>query len=169
MGMQFRNILVISVFIGLCAFTFGVKLMGRSSVFAPENYTKKDSDKLLDMVEAKRLQAKNMKIRNPVNKFIKPQVVGNSTDPIPEIIYEINFTCNDGEYFDKYLGKCLKLNSNNTEMMITAHPTKTQTKVSLNQNITIAPCLNKTENKYDDKVVNLTFIPGKDKMPSVSA
>lgn len=67
------------------------------------------------------------------------------------------------------MGKCLKLNSNNTEVMITAHPTKTQTKVYQNQNITIAECLNKTENKYDGQVVNLTFIPGKEKMPKIEA
>ena len=66
--MQFRNILVISVFIGLSAFAFGVRLMGRNSVFAPENYVKKESDKLDDIMEAKRLQAKNMKIRNPMSK-----------------------------------------------------------------------------------------------------
>lgn len=66
--MQFRNILVISVFIGLSAFALGVKIMGRNSVFAPENYVKKDLEKYDDMMEAKRLQAKNMKIRNPVSK-----------------------------------------------------------------------------------------------------
>lgn len=45
--------------------------------------------------------------------------------------------------------------------MITGHPTRTKTQVHINQNITLAPCLNKTENKYDDKTVNLTFTPGK--------
>lgn len=46
--------------------------------------------------------------------------------------------------------------------MISGHPTKAKTTITINQNITIAPCLNKTENKYDDKIVNLTFIPEKE-------
>ena len=48
--------------------------------------------------------------------------------------------------------------------MISGHPTKAYTKVSTSQNVTLAACLNNTENKYDDKVVNLTFTPGKTPM-----
>ena len=44
--------------------------------------------------------------------------------------------------------------------MISAHPTKAYTKVDTSQNVTLAACLNNTENKYDDKEYNLTFIPG---------
>ena len=89
-------------------------------------------------------------------------VSSNSTDPIPEEIYQSNFICmNDGEYFNTELGKCIILNANNTETMITAHPTKARTILEISQNVTLAACLNKTENKYDDKTVNLTFSPGK--------
>ena len=45
--------------------------------------------------------------------------------------------------------------------MISAHPTKAKTILETSQNVTLAPCLNKTENKYDDKTVNLTFNPAK--------
>ena len=88
-------------------------------------------------------------------------IASNSTDPIPEEIYQSNFICNnDGEYFDTVKGKCATLDSNKTETMITAHPTKARTILEISQNVTLAACLNKTENKYDDKTVNLTLIPG---------
>ena len=48
--------------------------------------------------------------------------------------------------------------------MISGHKTKTHSKIETRQNVTIVPCLNKTDNKYDDKVVNLTFTPGKTPM-----
>lgn len=66
--MQFKNILIISVFVGLSAFALGVKIMGKNSVFAPENFVKKEAEKLDDMLDAKRMAAKNMKIRNPKSK-----------------------------------------------------------------------------------------------------
>ena len=53
--------------------------------------------------------------------------------------------------------------------MISAHPTKVKGNVIINQNTTMVPCLNKTENKYDDKIVNLTFIPGKEEAPKITA
>ena len=65
--MQFKNLIIISIFIGLSALALGVKIMGRNSVFAPENYVKKLSEKLDDLMD-KRLAAKNMKIRNPQSK-----------------------------------------------------------------------------------------------------
>ena len=52
--------------------------------------------------------------------------------------------------------------------MITAHPTKTTGKIIINLNISQVPCLNKTENKYDDKVYNLSFIAGKEN-PKIQA
>lgn len=72
--MQFRNFIIFSVFIGLVAFVFGTRLLGRSknSVFDPKNFVKNDSEKLEDLKEAKRLQAKNMKIKNPSSKKNKP-------------------------------------------------------------------------------------------------
>ena len=51
--------------------------------------------------------------------------------------------------------------------MISNHPTKTHTKITINQNITTLPCLNKTENKYDDKIVNLTFVPQKEESKKI--
>ena len=53
--------------------------------------------------------------------------------------------------------------------MISAHPTRAIGKLSINQNTTIVPCLNKTENKYDDKTVNLTFNPDTESAPKVQA
>ena len=89
-------------------------------------------------------------------------IASNSTDPIPEEIYQSNYIClNDAEYFDTDSGKCKGLNANNTETMITAHPTKARTILEISQNVTLAACLNNTANKYDDKTVNLTFIPTK--------
>merc|ERR1719362_193787 len=176
--MQFKNLIIISIFVGLCAFALGTRIMNmnsnsnkaKTSVFAPENFIKKDADSKLEDLIDKRIAAKNMKIRNPKNKFVKPQIIAsNSTDPIPEIIYNSNFNCNDGEYFDNLMGKCVKLGNNNTEVMITAHPTRAASTVSINQNTTIVPCLNKTENKYDDKIVNLTFIPDKEAAPKIHA
>ena len=103
-------------------------------------------------------------------KYLRPQVLAsNATDPIPEEIYQSNFICNDGEYFDNISGKCTILNLNKTETMITAHPTKARTILSTSQNVTLAECLNKTQNKYDDKTVNLTFNPTKMEKEVVSA
>jgi hypothetical protein len=45
--------------------------------------------------------------------------------------------------------------------MINSSPINTKISISINQNVTIAECLNKTENKYDDKTVNLTITPDK--------
>ena len=46
--------------------------------------------------------------------------------------------------------------------MYSKHSTKTKTTIDANvNNTTIADCLNKTADKYDDKTVNLTVIPGK--------
>ena len=53
--------------------------------------------------------------------------------------------------------------------MISGHPTRAHTRVTINQNTTIVPCLNKTENKYDDKIVNLTFNPDKETAPKIKA
>lgn len=71
--MQFKNFFIISAFAGLIAFSFGTRLLGRNSVFAPENYVKKDGEKLDDLME-QRMHASNMKIRNPKSKlfFIFP-------------------------------------------------------------------------------------------------
>jgi len=44
--------------------------------------------------------------------------------------------------------------------MYSKHNTKTRTNIEIVNNTTIA-CLNKTADKYDDKIVNLTIIPGK--------
>ena len=75
--MQFKNYLIISVLVGLCAFTLGTKLLGKNnvktgvSVFAPINYEIKEGEKLDDMMEQRRLLTKNMKIRNPISKMNK--------------------------------------------------------------------------------------------------
>ena len=70
--MQFKHFIFVSVFVGLFAFTLGVRLMGKSSVsvFAPENFVKKDSEKLDDLMEERRMAARHMKIRNPKSKII---------------------------------------------------------------------------------------------------
>jgi hypothetical protein len=96
--------------------------------------------------------------------FVKPQVIPNNstnTTDQTEEVYSSNYNCADGQYFDNYLGKCLELKGNNTETMISNHSTKTKTKIEIVTNTTIAPCLNKTTDKYDDKVVDLTIVPGK--------
>ena len=75
--MQFKNFLIISVLVMLIAFCLGTKLLGKNankvgvSVFAPENYEKKEGEKLDDMMEQRRLLTKNMKIRNPISKMNK--------------------------------------------------------------------------------------------------
>jgi len=45
--------------------------------------------------------------------------------------------------------------------MISNHSTKTKSKIEIVTNTTIAPYLNKTTDKYDNKVVDLTIVPGK--------
>ena len=97
-------------------------------------------------------------------KFSRVQISSsNSTVPEqeqkPEIIYQINYNCNDGEYFDANLGKCVVLNLNNTITMFNSFPTKTKTNLQISQNVTIAECLNKTENKYDNNTIHLTINP----------
>ena len=45
--------------------------------------------------------------------------------------------------------------------MFTNYPTKTKSVVDANNNKpTIAPCLNKTVDKYDNQTVELTVVPG---------
>ncbi len=87
-------------------------------------------------------------------------IPSNSTTNQTEEVYSINYICPDGQYFDNYSGKCLELTTNSTETMYSNHPTKTKINFEIAQNTTIS-CLNKTEDKYDDQVVNLTIIPGK--------
>ena len=69
--MQFKNFIFISVFAGLIAFSFGTRLLGRNSVFAPENSVKKDGEKLDDKMEQRLLATKNLKFKNPKGKIIK--------------------------------------------------------------------------------------------------
>jgi hypothetical protein len=78
--MQFKNLLIVSIIVGLSAFALGTRLMNsnsvsnsnkaksKTSVFAPENYIKKESDIKLEAMIDKRIAAKNMKIRNPASK-----------------------------------------------------------------------------------------------------
>ena len=68
--MQFKNFIIISIFVGLSAFALGNRIMGKNSVFAPENFVKKAGEVADDSMEAKRIAAKNMKIRNPKSKNI---------------------------------------------------------------------------------------------------
>ncbi len=75
-------------------------------------------------------------------------------------VYNINYVCPDGHYFDNNNGKCIELSNNKTETMISQHSTITRSKIEIASNNTIT-CLNKNSNKYDDKVVDLTIIPGK--------
>merc|ERR1712151_1201292 len=176
--MQFKKFFNISILIVLTAFSLCTRLLHRNnyqiknnnannlesksktSLFNPENYKLGESEHMDDLMELRRAAMSRMKIRNPKNKFIKPQMLAsNSTDPVPEEIYQSNYICNDGEYFDEKAGKCVGLDLNKTETMITAHPTRAKTILETSQNVTLAPCLNKTANKYDDKTVNLTFNP----------
>ena len=69
--MQFKKFVIASIVAGL-SIVLGTRLMGKNSnknsVFAPENFIKKDSDKKLEDMIDTRIAAKNMKIRNPKSK-----------------------------------------------------------------------------------------------------
>jgi hypothetical protein len=43
--------------------------------------------------------------------------------------------------------------------MFSSYQTKTKTNFEISQNVTIAECLNKTENKYDNETIDLTIVP----------
>lgn len=94
--------------------------------------------------------------------MIKPEIIlSNKTHDQQEEVYSINYVCPDGQFFDNSQGKCVELTSNNTQVMFSNHSTRTKTHVDANFRNTTVPCLNKTQDKYDDKVVDLTIIPGK--------
>ena len=76
--MQFKNLIILSVFVGLSAFALGTRIMNsnsnsvknsaKNSVFNPENFIKKEADKKLEDLVDKRFANHHMKIRNPKGK-----------------------------------------------------------------------------------------------------
>ena len=83
--MQFKNIIIISILVGLIALSFGTRLLNKNnnnnniknnnnnkaktSVFALENFELQESEKLDDLTEARRFAMSKMKIKNPKSKL----------------------------------------------------------------------------------------------------
>lgn len=94
--------------------------------------------------------------------LVKPEVIpSNKTEDSPEEVFSINYVCPDGQFFDNFKGKCVELISNNTQVMYANLTTSTKTIININSKNSTVPCLNKTSDKYDDKVVDLVVTPGK--------
>ena len=53
--MQSRNLFFLAVFAAIITFAFGARLLNRNSVFAAENFVKKEGEKSDDLLEKQRL------------------------------------------------------------------------------------------------------------------
>lgn len=69
--MQSRNLLFLLAFAAIITFAFGAKLLNRNSVFSAENFVKKESEKIDDLLEKQRLASKAAyEIKRKSNLFI---------------------------------------------------------------------------------------------------
>ncbi len=68
--MQSRNLLFLLAFAAIITFALGAKLLHRNSVFSAENFVKKESEKIDDLLEKQRVANKaSSEIKRKSNNF----------------------------------------------------------------------------------------------------